>query len=66
MFSSSEYYFQDSEKEEINKLKTVLNYYQYYWFESKKDDIVKIKDDIKNKNIESIYLKEYDIAFVLR
>ena len=51
MFSSSEYYFQDSEKEEINKLKTVLNYYQYYWFESKKDDIVKIKEDIKNKRI---------------
>ena len=64
MFSSSEYYFQDSEKEEINKLKTVLNYYQYYWFESKKDDIVKIKEDIKNKNIESNYIKEYENAFV--
>ena len=64
MFSSSEYYFQDSEKEEINKLKTVLNYYQYYLFESKKDDIVKIKEDIKNKNIESNYIKEYENAFV--
>ena len=61
-FVDSDYYFQSNIKEILMKLNEVLNYYQYYNFESKKEDIQKIQEDIKNKNINSEYLKYYEEA----
>ena len=61
-FVDSDYYLQSNIKEILMKLNEVLNYYQYYYFESKKEDIQKIQEDIKNKNINSEYLKYYEEA----
>ena len=63
-FADSEYYFQnnDETKEELKKLKEVLNYYQFYFFESKIKEVAIIKEQIKKKNIKSEYLKDYEIA----
>jgi hypothetical protein len=57
IFAGSKYYFEN--KEEINKLKTVLKYYQLYHFESGIKDLEKIEQDIKNNNADSEYLKYY-------
>ena len=61
-FADSDYYCQYIIKEIIMILNEVLNYYQNYYFESKKEDIAKIKEDIKDKNINSEYLKDYEEA----
>ena len=63
-FVDSEYYFQNNDeiKEELKKLKEVLNYYQFYFFESKIKEIAIIKEQIKKKNIKSEYLKDYEAA----
>ena len=61
-FADSDYYYQFIIKEILMILNEVQNYYQYYYFESKKEDIAKIKEDIKNKNINSGFLKDYDEA----
>ena len=60
-FSGPKYYIERN-KEEINKLKTVLEYFKLFYFESKVKDIENIKQDIKNKNINSKYLKYYQEA----
>ena len=61
-FVDSNYYCQYIIKEIITILNEVLNYYQNYYFESNKEDIAKIKQDIKNKNINSQYLIYYEEA----
>ena len=63
-FCDSEYYFKFEEegKEEIKQLKEILNWYQLYFFESKKKEIEEIKEHIKNKNVKSPYLKDYEKA----
>ena len=61
IFAGSKYYF-EQHKKEINKLETVLEYYKLYYFETKVEDIEKIEQDIKNKNEDSEYLKDYEEA----
>ena len=61
MFAGSKYYFEQN-KEEINKLETVLKYYKLFYFETKVKDIEKIEQDIKNQNEDSEYLKYYEEA----
>ena len=61
MFADSKYYFEQN-KEEINKLETVLKYYKLFYFETKVKDIEKIEQDIKNQNGDSEYLKYYEEA----
>ena len=61
IFAGSKYYF-ELNKEEINKLKTVLIYFKSFYFETKIEDIKKIEEDIKNKNENSIYLNYYKEA----
>ena len=61
MFAGSKYYFEQN-KEEINKLETVLKYYKLFYFETKVKDIEKIEQDIKNQNGDSEYLKYYEEA----
>ena len=60
-FADSKYYFEQN-KEEINKLETVLKYYKLFYFETKVKDIEKIEQDIKNQNGDSEYLKYYEEA----
>ena len=45
MFAGSKYYFEQN-KEEINKLETVLKYYKLFYFETKVKDIEKIEMNI--------------------
>ena len=61
MFAGSKYYFEQN-KEEINKLETVLKYYKLFYFETKVKDIEKIEQDIKNQNEDSEYLKYFEEA----
>ena len=61
IFAGSKYYFEQN-KEEINKLETVLKYYKLFYFETKLKDIEKIEQDIKNQNEDSEYLKYYEEA----
>ena len=63
-FADSEHYFENKEevKEEVIKLKEILNYYEHYCFESKKEDIERIKEHIKTQNVKSEYLNEYEKA----
>ena len=60
-FLDSKYYLEQN-KEEINQLKIVLKYFKTFFFESKLKEIKKIEEDIKNKNVDSEYLKYYQEA----
>ena len=60
-FAGSEYYFKLN-KEDINKLKTVLKYFKLFYFESRVKDIEKIEQDIRDANADTEYLKYYQEA----
>ena len=61
-FVDSDYYLRKIDIREKMKLEEILKYYKLYFFESKKKEIGIIQKQIKNYNIKSEYLKDYEPA----